>query len=130
MASKSPVQLAEMPADVSWSPDRRDVVWIAFGPQAGKEMSERPMLVLSLRAFNDRTGIVIGLPMTQSPSNEGHPFAEKFLSAEGEVSYVLCHQPKSLNWRQRAARPHPMKQVSPDVFKACCDLLNQIIELS
>lgn len=118
------------PAAALWSPDRRDVIWINFNPQAGKEFKdEHPLMVLSPRAFNERTGIVIGLPMTHSEMNEGNPFAEKFVGPKGEVCYVVCHQPKSFDWRQRAARPHPMKQVSPEVFKASCELLNQIISL-
>jgi mRNA interferase MazF len=42
-----------------WVPDRRDMIWIGFNPQSGHEMrDEHPMLVLSRKAFNDRTGIV------------------------------------------------------------------------
>lgn len=118
------------PAAALWLPERRDVIWINFNPQAGKEMKdEHPLMVLSPKAFNERTGIVIGLPMTHSEINEDNPFAEKFVGPRGEVCFVLCHQPKSFDWRQRAARPHPMKQVPPEVFKASCELLNQIISL-
>jgi mRNA interferase MazF len=50
-----------------WVPDRRDMIWIACSPQTGREMKDvHPLLVLSPRAFNERTGIVIGLP-------PGHP---------------------------------------------------------
>jgi hypothetical protein len=38
---------------------------------------EHPMLVLSTKAFNDRAGIVIGLPMTPAASHETNPFAIK-----------------------------------------------------
>lgn len=113
-----------------WVPDRRDIIWINFNPQVGKEMKdEHPMLVLSPKAFNDRTGLVIGFPLTHSAVNEGNPFAEKYTGPKGEACYVLCHQPKSFDWRTRSARPHPMKQAAPDVFKAACDNLNQIIAL-
>jgi mRNA interferase MazF len=37
-----------------------------------------PMLVLSPKPFNERTGIVIGLPMTPAAFNETNPFAIKF----------------------------------------------------
>jgi mRNA interferase MazF len=54
-------------------------MWIAFNPLAGHEMRDgHPMLVLSTKAFNDRTGIVIGLPMTRAASNETNPFAVKY----------------------------------------------------
>jgi len=58
-----------------------------------------PLLVLSPKEFNDRTRIVIGLPMTTTESNETNPFAVKFVGEKGTVSYVLAHQPKSFDWR-------------------------------
>ena len=114
----------------AWVPERRDMIWVDFNPQVGSEMKdEHPMLVLSTRAFNERTGIVIGLPMTHAESNETNPFAVKYRSAKGEVGYVLAHQPKSFDWRLCRARPHPWKQVSPLVFHAACEELNGIIAL-
>lgn len=118
-------------APKAWVPDRRDMIWIDFNPQVGSEMKdEHPMLVLSTRAFNERTGIVIGLPMTHAASNDSNPFAVKYTGAKGDVGYVLAHQPKSFDWRLRRARPHPWKQVSPMVFQAACDELNGIIAIA
>lgn len=113
-----------------WVPDRRDMIWVDFSPQAGSEMrGEHPMLVLSTKAFNERTGIVIGLPMTHAPSNESNPFAIKYVGPKNEVGYVLTHQPKSFAWRERGARPHPWKQVTPALFQDACDELNSIISI-
>jgi len=48
-----------------WVPDRQDIIWIDCNPQAGQEMRDiHPFLVLSTMAFNARTSLVIGLPMT------------------------------------------------------------------
>jgi mRNA interferase MazF len=114
----------------NWVPDRRDMIWIDFNPQVGSEMKhEHPLLVLSPKAFNERTGIVIGLPMTHATSNETNPFAIKHTSAKGEVCYVLTHQPKSFDWRQRGARPHPWKQVPAPLFEAVRESLNDIIAI-
>lgn len=113
-----------------WVPDRRDMIWIDFNPQVGGEMKdEHPMLVLSTKAFNERTGIVIGLPMTHAASNETNPFAVKFAGPKGEVSYVLSHQPKSFDWRMRRARPHQWKLVPPTIFESACEGLNSIISI-
>ena len=113
-----------------WVPDRREMIWIDFNPQAGGEMKdEHPMLVRSTRAFNERTGIVIGLPMNHAASNETNPFAVKFAGPRGEVGYVLAYQPKSFDWRLRRARAHPWKQASPAVFEAACEGLNSIISI-
>lgn len=120
-----------MPAAAkAWVPDRRDLIWIDFNPRRGAEMKdEHPMLVLSPRVFNERTGIVIGLAVTHAASNETNPFAVKFTSAKGEVGYVLAHQPKSFDWRMRRARPHPWKQLAPVIFESACEALNAIISI-
>jgi mRNA interferase MazF len=117
--------------DKLWVPDRRDMIWIDFNPQTGKEMkNEHPMLVLSTKAFNERTSLVIGLPMTHASSNEDNPFAIKHIGLKKEVAYVLTHQPKSFDWRQRGARPHPWRQVPPELFKEACEVLNDIIQIA
>jgi len=113
-----------------WVPDRRDMIWVNFSPQVGDEMrGEHPMVVLSTRAFNERTGIVIGLPVTHAESNETNPFAIKYVGPKNEVGYVLTHQPKSFDWRKRGARPHPWKQVTPVLFQNACEELNSIISI-
>jgi mRNA interferase MazF len=114
----------------TWSPERRDVIWIDCNPQAGREMKNiHPLLVLSPRAFNERTGIVIGLPMTTAPYNDTNPFAIRFVGARGVVSYILAHQPKSFDWRCRGAKAHPLKQAPEEIFSLACEALNQIIAI-
>jgi mRNA interferase MazF len=117
-------------AGAAWVPDRGDMIWIDFNPQAGAEMKdEHPMLVLSTKAFNGRTSIVIGLPMTHAAANDTNPFALKHVGAKGEAGYLLTHQPKSFDWRRRRARPHPWKRVSPTLLMEACEGLNSIISL-
>lgn len=119
-----------MTASKLWLPDRRDMIWIHHSPHAGTEMpGEHPLMVLSSKAFNDRTSIVIGLPMTHAAMNEDNPFAVNFKGPDGRVCYVLTHQPKSFDWRARGARLHPWKKVSPTVFAAACEGLDSIISL-
>jgi mRNA interferase MazF len=105
-------------------------MWIAFNPLAGHEMRDgHPMLVLSTKAFNGHTGMVIGLPMTPSASNETNTFAVKHVGPKREAGYVLTHQPKSFDWHARGARPQPWKQVSPTVFTEACEGLDSIISI-
>ena len=114
----------------TWVPDRRDMIWIDFNPHVGEEMKdEHPMLVLSGKAFNERTGIVIGLPMTHATYNDTNPFAVKYAGPKSELGYVLTHQPKSFDWRVRGARPHHWKQLSLSAFQEACEGLNSIISL-
>jgi mRNA interferase MazF len=119
---------------VDWVPERQDIIWIDCNPQAGREMRDRhPFLVLSPRAFNERTSLVIGLPMTTAAYNATNPFAVVSGIAggvkSGKTSYVLCHQPKSFDWRIRDAAPHPMGKLSDVVFAEVCAVLNQIVQL-
>lgn len=123
-----------MAARSAWVPDRQEVIWIDCSPQVGSEMRDvHPMLVLSPRSFNAKTGLVIGLPMTTAAYNATNPFAVPAGSASGrssgKPSYILCHQPKSFDWRLRRAKPHPIRRMSDEPFGECCGLLNQIIAI-
>ena len=92
-----------------WVPERAEIIFIQYSPAVGDEVpSEHPMLVISTRPFAEKTGIVMGLPMTHAERHKDNPFAIAVTGAKGEVGYVLVHQPKSFDWRQRHARPHPL----------------------
>lgn len=115
----------------NWIPDRKEIISINFNPQSGREMRDmHPMLVLSPRKFNDRTGMVIGLPMTTAPYNDTNPFAIKFEGKPNKMSYILTYQPKSFDWRQRGAKLHPWKCAPTEIFAEACEVLNQIIKLT
>jgi mRNA interferase MazF len=106
------------------------MIWIDCNPQAGREMQDvHPLVVLSPREFNARTGIVIALPMTTASYNETNPFAVKFSGPKGIASYILSHQPKSFDWRARKAKPHPQRRVPEESFTRACESLNQIIAI-
>ena len=93
-----------------------------------------PMVVLSPRAFNRKTGLLIGLPITTAVYNATNPFAVAAGLASGrnagKTCYVLCHQPKSFDWRLRRARPHPLKRMANKAFWESCAVLNQIIAIT
>ena len=117
-----------------WVPDRQDIIWIDCNPQVGKEIRDiHPFLVLSPRIFNEKTSLVIGLPMTTAEYNADNPFAVSVGKASGrkaeKISYVLCHQPKSFDWRLRKAKAHPLKSLSNSLFIQVCERLNQIIQI-
>jgi len=114
-------------------PDRQDIIWIDCNPQTGREMRDiHPFLVLSPRTFNHKTSLVIGLPMTTAAYNADNPFAVAVGPArkKGEISYVLCHQPKSFDWRLRGAKPHPLGTLPDVLFASVRERLNQIVRLA
>ena len=91
----------------------------------------QPFLVLSPRIFNEKTSLVTGLPMTTAEYNADNPFAVVVGKASGRktTSYVLCHQPKSFDWRLRKAKTHPLGALSNALFAQVCERLNQIIQI-
>ena len=91
-----------------------------------------PFLVLSPRIFNTRTSLVIGLPMTTAEYNADNPFAVAvgLAKGRGNTSYVLCHQPKSFDWRMRGAKAHPLGALPDALFTDVCERLKQIIRLA
>lgn len=117
-----------------WVPKRQDIIWIDCNPQVGQEMRDvHPFLVLSPESFNDKTSLVIGLPMTTANYNSDNPFAVTIgntaKSNTIKTSYVLCHQPKSFDWRMRNGKPHKLGKLSDQLFMQVCERLNQIIML-
>ena len=136
VAARRPIASKRAPSTAdAWAPERRQIIWIDCNPQVGREMRDvHPFLVLSPRIFNARTSLVIGLPMTTADYNADNPFAVAVGKATGgragKVSYVLCHQPKSFDWRLRGGKPHPLGSLPEALFGQVCERLNQIIALA
>jgi len=60
-------------ASSRYVPNRGDIVWLEFDPQAGHEQAgRRPAVVLSPQAYNDRTGLMVCCPVTSKV--KGYPF--------------------------------------------------------
>jgi len=84
-------------------PERGDVVWLNFTPQAGLEQAgHRPALVLSPSAYNGKTGLMLCCPITSQV--KGYPFEVPLDANAGARGVVLSDQVKSLDWRARRAR--------------------------
>jgi mRNA interferase MazF len=86
----------------TYVPDRGDIVWLQFDPQAGHEQAgRRPAFVVSPRAYNRKVGLALFCPVTSRA--KGYPF-EVALPRGGKVrGAVLSDQLKSLDWRARKA---------------------------
>lgn len=84
---------------VKYLPERGDLVWLNFTPQAGHEQrGKRPALVLSPAAYNRKTGLAICCPITNQI--KGYPF-EVALTAKKIRGVILADQVKNLDWRER-----------------------------
>ena len=87
---------------MAYIPDRGDIVWVAFTPQAGHEQAgRRPALVLSPAAYNSRVGLVLLCPVTTRI--KGYPFEVLLPEGLKIKGAVLSDQVKSLDWKIRQA---------------------------
>ena len=108
-------------------PDRGEIIYIQHSPQAGKEIpGDHPMLVSSTKPFAERTGLVIGFPMTHAVFHKENPFAVAVKGPGEEIGYILAFQPKSFDWRERAARRHPWGGGHNAILSAVLDKLDEI----
>ena len=83
-------------------PDRGDIVWLNFTPQAGHEQAgHRPALVLSPAAYNGKTGLMLCCPITSQV--KGYPFEVRLDAGADAQGVVLSDQVKSLDWQARQA---------------------------
>jgi mRNA interferase MazF len=82
-------------------PERGDIVWLHFDPQAGHEQSgTRPALTISPRLYNRKSGLALFCPITSQA--KGYPF-EVAVSGKSIRGVILSDQLKSLDWNVRKA---------------------------
>lgn len=89
--------------DAAYVPERGDVVWLTFDPQAGHEQAgRRPALVVSPRAYNGKVGLALFCPVTGK--RKGYPYEVEIPPALTISGVILSDQLKSLDWRARNAQ--------------------------
>jgi mRNA interferase MazF len=103
------------------APERGDVVWLQFNPQAGSEQAgHRPALVISPRSYNQRVGLALVCPITTWI--KGYPFEVELPQGMKTEGAILCDQIKSLDWRARNAKrigsvpPSVMQEVTARIL--------------
>ena len=81
-------------------PQRGDIVWINFTPQAGHEQTgKRPALVISPLIYNKKVGLAVFCPITSQI--KGYPF-EVIIPEDNKIrGVVLADQVKSLDYNSR-----------------------------
>lgn len=83
-------------------PERGDVVWLDFNPQAGREQAgRRPAFVVSPGTYNAKVGLALFCPITSRV--KGYPFEVAIPHGLPVEGAVLCDQVRSLDWRSRRA---------------------------
>ncbi len=83
-------------------PERGDLIWLVFSPQAGHEQAgRRPAVVLSPKSYNGKVGLLLACPVTGQ--QKGYPFEVEVPAGLPVSGVVLADQIKSLDWRARRA---------------------------
>jgi len=83
-------------------PERNDIVWLDFEPTKGKEIGKyRPALVLSGKAYNKATGLLICCPISTSIRGVA---TEVPVSNLGKPSVVAANLVMTVDWVQRKVK--------------------------
>lgn len=105
-------------------PDRGDVIWLQFNPQAGHEQAgRRPALVVSPRSYNGKVGLALVCPVTSRV--KGYPFKVPLPGSLPISGVVLADQVKSLDWQARGA--DLICTVPPEVIREVLEKLQLLI---
>lgn len=84
-------------------PERGDIVWLDFDPQAGREQSKtRPALVLSPASYNGKVGLAVVCPITSQVKD--YPFEVLIPTGLPVNGVILSDHVKSLDWQVRNAQ--------------------------
>ena len=104
-------------------PERGDLVWLQFSPQAGHEQAgRRPAMVVSPRSYNEKVGLALFCPITSQVKD--YPFEVPIPKGAGLQGVVLSDQVKSLDWKARLAQK--AGQASPEMLR---EVLGKILVL-
>ena len=84
----------------NYVPQRGDLVWIDFDPQAGHEQrARRPAVVLSPSVYNRKVELSIFYPVTSQA--KGYAWEVAIPPGLGVTGVILADQIKSLDWKER-----------------------------
>ena len=105
-------------------PERGDMVWLDFNPQAGHEQAgRRPAFTVSPASYNSRAGLAIFCPVTSQVKK--YPFEVVLPETLKIHGAVLSDQVKSLDWRVRNAEL--ICRLPDEIIKQVLAKLNTLI---
>lgn len=104
-------------------PERYDVILLDFEPKKGNEIGKyRPALVLSSKAYNQKTGLLICCPI--STSIRGH-LSEVPIKGLERPSVIASSIIQTLSWQARKAKL--VKKINRESFEAVLQRLLPLI---
>lgn len=103
-------------------PDRNDIIWLDFEPTKGREIGKyRPALVLSSKAYNRQTGLLICCPISTSIRGG---ITEIPINNLDKPSVVAASLIQTLSWQDRSA-----KKIATAELGVLDDVLYRLIPL-
>ena len=86
---------------MTYLPERGDLAWINFDPQAGREQAKnRPALVLTASEFNAATGLLVVCPVAST----ARPWRTRVpLVGTTTKGAIMIEQIKSVDWLARGS---------------------------
>ncbi len=105
---------------------RGDIVWADLNPAIGHEQAGlRPVLVLSHDVFNERSGTVIAVALTNQPQRAAFPLALELENSKlPKKSWVKISQIRTLSVKRLAKK---IGKVTPEELNLIVEGLNEII---
>jgi mRNA interferase MazF len=96
-----------------WTPERGDFIVVSFDPQSGREQKgRRPALVVSHTRFNQRTGLAVVCPVTNT--DRGYAFHVAIPEGSCVTGFVMGEQVVAIDYRTRRAKH--IGQAPPEVL--------------
>lgn len=85
-----------------YTPERNEIIWLDFEPTKGNEIGKyRPALVLSSKAYNQQTGLLICCPVSTSIRGGS---TEVPINNLDKPSVVAASLIQTLSWKERKAK--------------------------
>ena len=101
-----------------------DIIKVDFNPTLGREQAGyRPALVISNESFNEKTGMLIILPITNT--NNGFPLHVQLYDNLDTQGFVLCEHIKSIDAKARKVKF--VEKTSKDFISKISQYINAIL---
>lgn len=108
---------------MSYVPDRGDIVWLNFTPQAGHEQrGTRPAIIISPKIYNKKTNLALCCPITSNI--KGYPF-EVVVEGKKIDGVILSDHLKNLDWKAREIKF--IEKASISVLNECIEKISTLI---
>lgn len=105
-------------------PQRGQLIWVTFDPSLGHEQGgRRPALVVSNTRYNERTGLMICMPVTSRV--KGYTSEIALPETLGTRGVVLASHVYTMDWQARDVQV--IEAVPPEVLTAALQRLAVIL---